>query len=195
MVPVEVKRRKSAGKGWGNWARFSQQAVFQMIICYYFLFSNTPCQFFSGVSAASATGMDKKNTIKNEQHNNQTTALLSNETRDTPAPIPDAHGKETWLQFLLEIVVYTTTVLGSIAYQVHKMLKSKPTITTGSAGTGGGYHQVAASSKDVDAELPRTSEDEMIELTGVNKTVNAEYGEVYEDDEEPGFKDSTQPPN
>jgi hypothetical protein len=95
--------------------------------------------------------------------------------------------KESWAAFVLEMVLYVAILMVCLAYQLFRMYRSKGTtssIFAGSVGfgSGGAYQRVRASDGGGDGKG--------MEMTELGNTVdeqeelNAEYGDVKEDDDE-----------
>jgi hypothetical protein len=116
--------------------------------------------------------------------------VVTTETETFPPEPTTNRGKESWLQVFLELLFYPSILLASLAYQVHRMYKSRNVINLGGVGNSSQYHQV--SSKD-DTTTRTTLEAEMTELSsGAIRNnnnrpasvvaVDAEYGELGMDD-------------
>ena len=103
--------------------------------------------------------------------------------------------KESWIQFIIELFVYPTILVLSMAYQLRRMYKSKTinnkSFTTTDGDDGGGEYQPVGGGTTKGP--PYIMEAEMTELTSTTKNNNdtsldAEYGEVDDDDDDDEYE-------
>jgi ATP-dependent Zn protease len=132
---------------------------------------------------------DKEGEQKNENTETSSTAAATKDNNTNSTDIDSSNNnvvtnknrKESWTQFLIELCIYPTILLLSMAYQLRRMHKSSPTTTKSSTDAGGDYQTVGT-------KAPPVMEAEMTELTTTTRnddiTLDAEYGEVDDDEYE-----------